>query len=894
MRVGEALRAFYTRVRSHVGLRIFASVLLFSFAVTLTLTAVQIYLEYRRGVDTIESRLEQIKYGYLGSLREGLWRLDEGYLQVQVDGILQLPDIRAVEIRETTAQGAPLVVSAGQRASHAAVAKEYPIFYSIRGTEQRIGTLYVEATLTGLYRELRRSALVTLLSEGLKTFLVSAFILYIVHRLVTRHLTTLARFGQGYDFRNPPPPLRLPRDPQAQDELDQVAAAFNTMCANLQRAYTELHDREARIQRLVDSNIIGVFFWTLAGEVTAANDAMLRMIGYDRQALRSGRVRWAELTPPEHEAADARAREELRVEGTCRSYEKEFFRRDGSRVPVLIGAALFEGSGDEGVAFVLDLTERRRAEAERAARQSAEEASAAKSAFLASMSHDLRTPMFGVLGFTDLLRETDLDPIQREYVRLVDQSASSLLGLLNDILDFSKIEAGELVLEQSSFRLDDVLGESLHSHAAPAADKSLELTYRLPPDLADLTIEGDRLRLRQVIDNLVSNAVKYTDEGHVAVEVSVVSRVDSELVLRFEVEDTGIGIPQERQAEIFEAFQQLKPPAAREGVGLGLAIAARLVERMGGKIDLKSEPGRGSTFWFTARLGVAGETPRFRASRDALRGRRVLVVDDYPLNRRILTEVIESWEMEPATADSGPTALDELRRAAGAGAPYDLVLLDQVMPGMSGLEVAERIRGDDALGDLPIVLLSSAGGMAETGRLRALRITLSLPKPVTQLELWTALVEALGAPAETAPSKTRPGAVSARRVLLADDSPVNQALVIRLLEKRGHEVTLACNGREAVEAFEPGRFDVVLMDVEMPELDGLEATRAIRAAERESGTHVPIVAMTAHAMKGDREKCLQAGMDDYLTKPTRAKDLYAAVEGAGRGKRRAHPLGGGR
>ncbi|WP_308366790.1 MULTISPECIES: response regulator [unclassified Microbulbifer] len=882
MRVGEALRAFYTRVRSQVGLRIFASVLLFSFAVTLTLTAIQLYLEYRRGVDAIDSQLVQIEYGYLGSLREGLWRLDEGYLQAQVDGIVRLPHIRAVEIREI-ADRAPLVVTAGQRASHGAVAKEFPIFYSVRGTEQRIGTLYVEATLTELYRELRRTALVILLNEGLKTFLVSAFILYIVHRLVTRHLTTLARFVQGYDLRNPPPPLRLSRGPQeAEDELGQVAAAFNTMCANLQRAYTDLREREARIQRLVDSNIIGVFFWTLAGEVTAANDAMLRMIGYDRQALRSGRIQWAELTPPEHEAADARAMEELRAGGACQPYEKEFLRRDGSRVPVLIGAALFEGSRDEGVAFVLDLTERRRAEAERAARQSAEAANAAKSAFLASMSHDLRTPMFGVLGFTDLLRETNLDPIQREYVRLVDQSASSLLGLLNDVLDFSKIEAGELILEQGTLRLDDVLGESMHSHAAPAADKSLELAYHLPPELADLTVEGDRLRLRQVIDNLVSNAVKFTDEGHVAVDVSAVSRADSEVVLRFEVEDTGIGIPKEQRAEIFEAFQQLKPPAARQGVGLGLAIAARLVERMGGEIGVQSEPGRGSTFWFTARLGVAGEVSRFRASRDLLQGRRVLVVDDYPLNLRILTEIVESWEMEPAAVGSGPMALEELRRAVGAGAPYDLVLLDQVMPEMSGLEVAERIRGDDALRDLPIVLLSSAAaGLVEPGRLRSARISHSLPKPVSQLELWTAVVEVLGAPTEKAPSKDRPGAVSTRRVLLAEDSPVNQALVIRLLEKRGHDVTLARNGREAVEAFEPGRFDILLMDVEMPEMDGLDATRAIRAAERESGTHVPIIAMTAHAMKGDREKCLEAGMDDYLTKPARAEDLYAVVEGTG-------------
>jgi PAS domain S-box-containing protein len=351
-----------TRFRSSIVLRLLATVLVFSSIVTFALTALQLSLEYERGVGIIDGRLEDIRKSYLASLGEGLWRLDEHQLQLQLDGILRLSDIRFAEVREISS-GAPMVVAAGHRASRGAISREFPILYRVGGVERQIGVLYVEATLAELYRELMNTALVILASQGAKTFLVSFFSIFAFWKLLTRHLTSFADFVGGYDFRRPPPPFHLDRPPrQEPDELDKVVVAFNEMSLSLQAAYDDVRQREARIRRLVESNIIGIFFWRLDGAITQANDALLETVGYSREELLSGRVSWADMTPPEHAPADERAKAEIAATGSCRPYEKEFVHKDGRRVPVLVGGALLEGSRDEGVAFVLDLTARRRAE----------------------------------------------------------------------------------------------------------------------------------------------------------------------------------------------------------------------------------------------------------------------------------------------------------------------------------------------------------------------------------------------------------------------------------------------------------------------------------------------------------------------------------------------------
>lgn len=681
-------------------------------------------------------------------------------------------------------------------------------------------------------------------------------------------------------------------DEEVRRARDLLETRVRERTAELAGAHETLRTSETKYRTLYDSSRDAIVILTPGGNFLSGNPAAIALFGCrDEEEFTS--LAPADLSPPRQPGGElstvaAQRMMALAVEKGSYFFDWVHKQRRGREffASVLLTRMELE-SRTMLQATIRDITEEKRAEeALRAAKDAAEAANRAKSTFLATMSHEIRTPLNAIIGMTELVLDTPLSPHQRDFLATVKDSGEALLAVINDILDFSRIEAGRLELDHAAFDLREVLGDTMRSLALRAHKQGLELVCHVAPDAPGVVV-GDPSRLRQIVVNLVGNALKFTEQGEVVLDTRVQAREQDNVTLHLSVRDTGVGIAEEKQSAIFHPFEQVDGALTRRhaGSGLGLAISARLVQQMGGRIWVDSRLGAGSTFHFTARFGLADDQPgpSRRPDLAAIFGLRVLAVDDNATNRRILEEMLTGWGMLPVTAACAREALQQIRQAQADGNPFRLVLSDAHMPEIDGFSLAGQIARQPGIANVAVIMLTSGDHPEDAKRCEQCGIAAYLLKPVKQSELFDAIVRSLGleggreepAPAPPDATEQRPGPWN---ILLAEDSVVNQNLARVLLERHGHTVVVVGNGREAVAAVQSQPFDLVLMDVQMPEMDGLEATALIRAEEKQTGGHVPIVAMTAHALKGDRERCLAAGMDAYISKPIHATEVYETLD----------------
>jgi PAS domain S-box-containing protein len=657
-----------------------------------------------------------------------------------------------------------------------------------------------------------------------------------------------------------------------------------------QRAAAEaaLRESEEKFRTIIETTPDGYYEVDQIGNFTFFNDSMCKILGYAREEIAA--LNQLELLDETNSQKLRGAFNKVQDSGkpvTSLAWTLSDKNRSLRFVESSVSLIKDPKGGPAGFGgFIRDVTQRQRAEVMYRAKLAAEAASRTKSEFLASMSHEIRTPLNAIIGLVELMLTSDLPPDQREDLDVVKSSAYSLLSIINNILDFSKIEAGRLEFEKTPFSFRSFMDESLKIMGMKSHEKGIELAYRIAPDTPN-RILGDPIRLRQVLLNLVDNAIKFTDKGEVIVYVATQSQTDYEVVLDFSVADTGIGIPEDRQRSIFGAYNQGDPSTLRHygGTGLGLAVSAQLVDLMGGNIKLKSHPSKGSRFRFTACFIIQqdGESHRPVITRPELAELKVLVIDDNDSARKITVEILKGLGIKAVPAAGPQEAVKVLSNPQVKNGPFDLILIDSDMPETDGFSLAGWIT-DQQISDAGIIMLLTFPHLKRKAELEALGITAGIVKPFGASELEGTILGVLGIDepgtelSAIAQKKAIPTPSRSLKILVAEDTPFNQKFIQRLLDRWNHQIVLVGDGRLALDALKNESFDIVLMDVQMPNLNGLETAKAIRIEEQQSKNHIPIIAMTAHAIKGDRERCLEAGMDEYVSKPIDSDKLFNAIE----------------
>jgi len=648
-----------------------------------------------------------------------------------------------------------------------------------------------------------------------------------------------------------------------------------------------LSDSEEKYRNIVENLEDGYYEIDLNGNFKFFNDSMCAILGYERDAMEGINIRRFADERNAKKIFDIFERL-LNTGKSVKSFESTIIRKDGNARVVELSVSLIREAGTEAIGFrgiVRDVTERKKEEALTQEKMAAEAASRSKSEFLANMSHEIRTPLNSITGLIELVLDTELTSDQREDLEVVKAASFALLSVINDILDFSKIEAGRLELDEIPFELREFLGESIRILGIKAHEKGLELAYRVAADVPNRLL-GDPARFRQVLLNLVGNAIKFTDRGEVVVSVENEQVSRSGAIIHFSVRDTGIGIPADKQVGIFRPFQQADGSTSRRfgGTGLGLAVSSQLVNLMGGRIWLESEPGKGSNFHFSCSFKLDPEAAHEKPLEPGvdLSGKRVLIVDDNRASLEIIEELLENWKMSPAVAADAKTAQQMLSARDPAEPPFSLAIIDADMPDGDSFKLVIGINKQNSL-HLPVIMMLAHSSVRSNPEFKDLGVRATITKPVrpsdllesikTALDLGESRPEAFPEP----PTLPLPLEKQALRILVAEDTPFNQKFIRRLLNRWGHQAFIVDNGIKAVEAVMKQPFDLVLLDVQMPKMDGFEAAGEIRKLEAPSDRHIPIIAMTAHAMKGDRERCLAAGMDDYISKPISSEALHSMI-----------------